>query len=125
MTQGRFVGHHDRTGATLCMADKGVVRGKSWTRQTFEDAWDRTGWDDMCGAPWEMMAKEKKLEQKVTADKEGKGEPLPIPPVGDRAPEVAPRRFYVLTADIEARGATPNCPGCESIAIHGRAKRTH
>eukprot|EP00959_Pyramimonas_sp_CCMP1952_P456754 9473684-Pyramimonas_sp.AAC.1 len=125
MTQGRFVGHHDRTGATLCMTGKGVVRGKSWTRQALEDAWDRAGWGDLCGTPWEMLAKETKLEKKVTADKDGKGEPLPNPPGVERAPEVAPRRFYVLTADIEAHGATPLCPGCESIAIHGRAKRAH
>ncbi|CAK0855964.1 unnamed protein product [Prorocentrum cordatum] len=101
MTQGRFVGHHDRTGATLCMTGKGVVRGKSWTRQALEDAWDRAGWGDLCGTPWEMLAKETKLEKKVTADKDGKGEPLPNPPGVERAPEVAPRRFYVLTADIE------------------------
>ncbi|CAK0815838.1 unnamed protein product, partial [Prorocentrum cordatum] len=125
MTQGRFVGHHDRTGATLCMTGKGVVRGKSWTRQALEDAWDRAGWGDLCGTPWEMLAKETKLEKKVTADKDGKGEPLPNPPGVERAPEVAPRRFYVLTADIEAHGATPLCPGCESIAIHGKAKRAH
>ena len=34
MTQGIFVGHHDRTGAVLRITKNGVVRGKSWTRQT-------------------------------------------------------------------------------------------
>ena len=43
MVQGRYVGHHDRTGATLCMTSDGVVRGKSWTRQSLEDAWDPQG----------------------------------------------------------------------------------
>ena len=33
MTQGIFVGHHDRTGAVLCITNNGVVRGNSWTRQ--------------------------------------------------------------------------------------------
>ena len=32
MTQGIFVGHHDRTGAVLCVTKNGVVRGKRWTR---------------------------------------------------------------------------------------------
>ena len=34
MTQGIFVGHHDRTGAVLCSAKNGVVRGNRRTRQT-------------------------------------------------------------------------------------------
>ena len=29
MTQGIFVGHHDRTGAVLCISKNGVVSGKS------------------------------------------------------------------------------------------------
>ena len=39
MTQGIFVGHHDQTGAVMCITKNGVVRGKSWTRQTLSDAW--------------------------------------------------------------------------------------
>ena len=42
MSQGSFVGHHDRTGAVLCITKNGVVRGKSWTRQTLSDAWEST-----------------------------------------------------------------------------------
>ena len=37
MTQGIIVGHHNRTGAVLCITKNGVVRGKSWTRQTLSD----------------------------------------------------------------------------------------
>ena len=40
MTQGIFVGHHDRTGAVLRITKNGVLRGKSWTRQTLSDAWE-------------------------------------------------------------------------------------
>ena len=45
-----------------------------------------------------MVAPELMLTKKVTADKEGAGPPLPRIVV-DRAPEVGPRRFYVLSAD--------------------------
>ena len=45
MTQRIFVGHHGRTGAILCTAQNGVVRGKSWTRQTLSDAWESTNWE--------------------------------------------------------------------------------
>ena len=72
-TQGIFVGHKDRTGTVLCIAKNGVVRGKSWTRQTQSDAWGATNWDGLCGTPWHMVALELKLTKKATADKEGSG----------------------------------------------------
>ena len=93
MTQGIFVGHHDRTGAVLCITKDGVVRGKSWTRQTLSDAWESSNWEGLCATPWQMVAPELKLTKKVTADKEGAGPPLPRIVV-ERAPEVEPRRFY-------------------------------
>ena len=67
-TQGIFVGHHDRTGAVVCITKNGVVRGKSWTRQTLSDAWESTNWEGLCGTPWQMVALELKLTKKVTAD---------------------------------------------------------
>ena len=30
----------------------------------------------------------------------------------DKVPEVAPRRFYSLPTDLEARGRTKGCSGC-------------
>ena len=54
ITQGIFVGHHDRTGAVLCITKNGVVRGKSWTRQTLSYAWESTNWEGLCDTPWQM-----------------------------------------------------------------------
>ena len=62
-----------------------------------------TNWEGLCGTPWQMVAPEMKLTKKVTADKEGAGPPLPKIVV-ERAPEAEPRRFCVLSADIEAHG---------------------
>ena len=76
MTQGIFVGHYDRTGAVLCNTKNGVVRGKSWTRQTLSDAWGSTDWEDLCGTPWQMVPPELKLTRKVTADKKRSGTPI-------------------------------------------------
>ena len=114
MTQGIFVGH-DRTGAVLCITMNGVVRGTSWTRQTLSDAWESTNWEGLCGTPWQMVAPELKLTKKVTADKEGAGPQLPRIVV-ERAPENEPRRFDVLSADIEAHGHSGGCPGCAALA---------
>ena len=114
MTQGIFVDHHyDRTGAGLCMTKIGVVRGRSWRRQTLSDVWDATNWDGLCGTPWQKMAREVKLTKKVTADKEGAGRPLPRI-VAERIVEAEPRRFHVLSADIEAHGHTGGCQDMKS-----------
>ena len=43
----------------------------------------------------------------------------------ERAPEVEPRRFYVLSADIEGHGHTGGCPGCAAFASHGKATKPH
>ena len=45
------------------------------------------------------------VDEEVTADKGGAGPPLPRIVV-EGAPEVEPRRFYVLSADIGAHGHT-------------------
>ena len=103
MTRGIFGGHHDRTGAVSCITKNEVVRGKSWTRQTLRDAWESTTWEGLCGTPWQMEAPELKLTKKVTVDKKKEGPPSPRI-VNERAPEVEPRRFYVLSADIEVHG---------------------
>ena len=62
----------------------------------------------------------KKLTKKGTADK-GAGPPLPRTVV-ERTPEVEPRRFHVLSADMEAHGHTGVCPG---FASHGKATEPH
>ena len=124
MTQGIFVDHHDRTGAVLCSTKKGVVRSKSWTRQTLVEAWESTNWDGMCRTPWQMVASELKLTKKVTADKEGAGSPLPRIVV-ERAPEVESTGSHVLSADFEAHGHTGGCPGCAALASHGRGTKPH
>ena len=125
MIQGIFVGHHDRTRAVLSTTKNGVVRGKSWIRQkTPSDAWESTNWESLCGTPWQMVAPELKLTKKVTADKDGAGPKLPRIVV-ERAPEVEPRRFCVLLADIEAHGHTGDCPGRAALASHGKTTKPH
>ena len=64
MSQGIFVGHHDRTGAVLCVSKNRVVRGKSWTRETPSDAWESTNWEGLCGTPWQMVAPELTMKER-------------------------------------------------------------
>ena len=100
------------------------MRGKSWTRQTVSDACDTTNWDSLCGTPCQMVAPEVRLTKKVTTDKEGAG-PALRSVIVERIPETEPRRFYVLSADIEAHGQTGGCPGCAALASYGRAIKLH
>ena len=74
-------------------------------------ALDTTNWDGMCGTPWQIVALELTSTKKVKSDKEGAGPQLPKIVV-ERYPEVEPRRFCMLSADIEAHGHTGGCSGC-------------
>ena len=71
-----------------------------------------------------MVVPELKLTKKVTADKEEAGPPLSRI-VAERVPEVEIRRFYVLSADIEAHGHAGGCPGFAALASHGNATQSH
>ena len=72
-----------------------------------------------------MVAPELKLMKKVTADKERARPHCQGLLVVERAPEVEPRRFCVMSADLEAHGHTGGCLGCGALASHGRATKPH
>ena len=55
MTPRICVGDPDRTGAVWCITKNGVVRGKSWKRQTLSEAWESTNWKGLCGTPWQVV----------------------------------------------------------------------
>ena len=44
---------------------------------------------------------------------------------GRKSLEVERRRFYVLSADIEAHGHIGGCPGCAALVSHGKATKPH
>ena len=123
MTQGICVGHLDRTGAVLCITKNGIVRGKSWTRQTLSDAWESTNWEGLCGTPWQMVAPE--LQRRIKSQLTKKERDPHCQGSWLKALEAEPTRFYVLSADIEAHGHTGGCPGCAALASHGRATKPH
>ena len=108
----------------MCITKNGVVRGKSWTRQTLSDAWESTNWEGLCGTPWQMVAPELKLTKRAASVKEGAETQLPWI-VLDMIPQVEPRRLYVLSADIETHAHTGGCPSCAALESHGRATKPH
>ena len=76
-----------------------------------------TNGDGLCGTPRQMVAPEFKLTKKVTVEREVVGSPVPRVVV-EGAPEVEPRRFHLLFADIQTHGHTGSCPGCVALASH-------
>ena len=118
MTQGIIVGHHDRTGAVLCITKNGVVRGKSWTRQTLSDAWESTSWEGLCGTPWQMVAPELRLTEKVSQLTKEERDPhckgLWLKEHQKLNPEDS--TFCLRTLKL-----TGGCPGCAALASHGKA----
>ena len=77
---GIFVGHHDRTGAVLCFAESGIVRGKSRTKQALSDAWESMIREGLFGKPWHRRLHtaiaETKMTKKFITDEEGTDLPL-------------------------------------------------
>ena len=68
------------------------------------------------------------LKKKVTADKGGAGPSLPRVVVERALTErrrLSREESTFLSADIEARGHTGDCPGCVAPASHGRATKPH
>ena len=56
LKEGRYVGHHGRTGSILVMTADGVRRGTGIRRLSSADRWDPSDWDLLRGLPWEHSA---------------------------------------------------------------------
>ena len=70
------------------------------------------GIDELGRSVWHSVAEggsRIEVDEASHSCQEGAAPPLPRIVV-ERAPEVEPRRFYVLLADIEAHGHTGGCP---------------
>ena len=113
MQEGRYVGHHPRSGALLAMTEEGVVKAKAFCRMTERERWDLEGMDKLCGVPWQMKNRQPRAPRPLVLGAEEGGPSLPLGPVPAAAPQE--RRRYVLRGDIEKHGKTEGCPGCASI----------
>ena len=67
MQEGRYLGHHGRTGALLIMTDQGVVRGSGARRVPEERRWSLEGWDNLRGLPWDVQPPERVVALKDLA----------------------------------------------------------
>ena len=55
--EGRYIGHHGRSGALLVLTSEGVKRGTSFRRVPSSEKWIKEGWGKLRGLPWEIQAR--------------------------------------------------------------------
>ena len=96
------------------------MRGKSWTIQILSDAWESTSWEDLLDNPLHTLIAETRLTKKFITDEEGTDLLLSRMLV-KKLLEVECRKFYVLSANIEAHGHMGSCLGYALLTLHGKA----
>ena len=116
MMDGIFVGHHERTGASLFFSERGLLRATRVQRKTADQQWDNEFVRKCRGVPWMLTGEEPEPEVR----------PPPTPALVMPAPEAIvrasqQRRRYILKQDVARYGPTPGCEAC--VALAGGAQR--
>ena len=119
MTEGRYIGHHGRNTALLVLTKDGVKRGTGFRRLPESERWNPDGWSELSGMPWDIRRAAPSSAPAI-GEGEPRHEPIALPQIAARTP--APRRVYVLKADIEKFGFTEGCKGCKSLKELGFVK---
>ena len=109
MMDGIFVGHHERTGASLFLSERGLLRGTRVQRKTADQQWDNEFIRKCRGVPWMLIGEEPEVR------------PPPVPAVMMPLPEAIlrtpqQRRRYILKQDVARYGPTPECEACTTLA---------
>ena len=113
MIEVRFVGHHARTNAVLGISSEGLKVGIAVKRLSEKERWDSSGWNELCGYPWDVNSKRQQ------SDREGDEPPPRLPPPIPELPFA--RAFYVQRKDVNLHGFREGCKGCEAIRMGKRA----
>ena len=104
-----FVGRHERTGASLFLSERGLLRGTRVQRKTADQQWDNEFIRKCRGVPWMLIGEEPEVR------------PPPVPAVMMLIPEAIVRtpqqkRRYILKQDVARYGPTPECEACTTLA---------
>ena len=102
MMDGIFVDHHERTGASLFLSERGLLRGTRVQRKTADQQWDNELIRKCRGVPWMLIGEEPVRPPPVPAVM------MPIPEAIVRTPQQ--RR------DVARYGPTPECEACTTLA---------
>ena len=89
MMDGIFVGHHERTGASLFLSERGLLRGTRVQRKTADQQWDNEFIRKCRAVPWVRPPPVPAIM-------------MPIPEAIVRTPQQ--RRRYILKQDVARYG---------------------
>ena len=106
---GIFVGHHERTGASLFLSERGLLRGTRVQRKTADQQWDNEFIRKCRGVPWMLIGEEPKVRPPLVP-----AVMMPILEAIVRTPQQ--RRRYILKQDVARYGSTPECEACTTLA---------
>ena len=106
MMDGIFVGHHDRTGASLVLSERGLLRGT----RVQDQRWDNEFTRKCRRVPWMLVGEEPEVRPPPVL-----AVVMPAPEAIVRTPQQ--RRRYILKQDVARYGPTP---GCEASRSSGR-----
>ena len=109
MMDGIFVGHHELTGASLLLSERGLLRGTRVQRKTADQQLDNEFIRKCRGVPWMLIGEEPEVR------------PPPVPAIMMPFPEAIvrtpqQRRRYILKQDVARYGPTPECEACTTLA---------
>ena len=111
---GIFVGHHERTGASLFLLERGLLRGTRVQRKTADKQWDNEFIRKCRGVPWMLIGEEPEVRPPPVTEVV-----MPILERIVRTPQQ--KRRYILKQDVARYGPTPGCEACAALA--GGAQR--
>ena len=103
-----FVGHHERTGASLFILERRLLRGTRVQRKTADQQWGNEFIRRCRGVSWMLIGEESEVR------------PPPMPAVVMPLPESIvrtpqQRRRYILKQDVARYGPTPECEACTTL----------
>ena len=109
MMDGIFVGNHERTGASLFLSERGLLRGTRGQRKTADQQWDTEFIRKCRGVPWMLIGEEPEVRPPPVP-----AVMMPIPEATVRTPQQ--RRRYILKQDVARYGPTPECEASTTLA---------
>ena len=97
---GTFVGRRERTGASLFLSERGLLRGTRVQRKIADQQWDNE---------WMLFGEEPEVKPPLMP-----AVVMPIPEAVVRTPQQ--RRRYILKQDVARYGPTPECEACTTLS---------
>ena len=126
MRKGIYVGHHERTGATLLLTPEGMVRGTGIVRLPLAERFDDKFLEECKGLPWDVKPRQRAAPGAIDAGVGEGAATLPTPSVRQDRTELAIRKRYITVSEIEKYGGTDACFACTRTALGERgAKGVH